>query len=301
VSGPDLRLLLVHAHPDDEVIQSGIVMARYADEGVGVTLITCTLGEEGEVLVPDLVHLAAAADDTLGTHRIGELAEAMAIIGVTDHRYLGGPGRYRDSGMILDENGRVAPRADIRPDSFWQTDLLTAATDLVGVIREVRPQVLVTENEYGSYGHPDHIKSHRVATYATALAAAPSFRRDLGDPWQVAKVYWSAWPESEFRAMVRADREAGNTESWGGIDPDGQMPPAVTPDERVTTTIHEPKVVGRKVAAMRAHRTQIAPDGDFFRDGQDEWATEHFVLAAGTAGPVGADGVREDDLFAGLR
>src|SRR4051812_15914268 len=133
---PDLRLLLVHAHPDDEVIQTGIVMARYAGEGAGVTLVTCTLGEEGEVLVPDLAHLAADRDDTLGTHRIGELAAAMKIIGVTDHRFLGGPGRYRDSGMM------GAPQND-RPDCFWAADLDEAASHLVAVIREIRPQVLV--------------------------------------------------------------------------------------------------------------------------------------------------------------
>ncbi|HEY9378499.1 MAG TPA: PIG-L family deacetylase, partial [Jiangellaceae bacterium] len=95
----DRRILLVHAHPDDEAIGNGATMARYAAEGAHVTLVTCTLGEEGEVLVPELAHLAADRDDTLGQHRIGELAAAMAELGVTDHRFLGGPGRYRDSGM----------------------------------------------------------------------------------------------------------------------------------------------------------------------------------------------------------
>jgi len=298
---PDLRLLLVHAHPDDEVIQTGIVMARYAGEGAGVTLVTCTLGEEGEVLVPDLAHLAADRDDTLGTHRIGELAAAMKIIGVTDHRFLGGPGRYRDSGMIFDESGHAAARAEIHPDSFWQADLLDAATDLVAIIREIRPQVLITEDQFGSYGHPDHVKSHRVAMYATALAAVPTFRRDLGEPWAIAKVYWTARPESEFRAMIRAAREAGDLESWGGVDPDGEMPIRVTPDALIAARIHEPGMVARKVGAMRAHRTQIEPDGDFFRGGDEGWATECFVLAAGVPGPPGPDGSTEDDLFAGVR
>ena len=298
---PDLRLLLVHAHPDDEVIQTGIVMARYADEGVGVTLVTCTLGEEGEVLVPDLAHLAAARDDTLGTHRIGELAAAMELIGVTDHRFLGGPGRYRDSGMIFDESGHAAARAEIHPESFWQADLLDAATDLVAIIRETRPQVLVTEDQFGSYGHPDHVKGHRVSMYAAALAGAPTFRRDLGEPWQIAKIYWTARPESEFRTRIRAAREAGDLESWGGVDPDGEMPIRVTPDALIAARIHEPTLVGRKVAAMRAHRTQIEPDGDFFRGGDEGWATECFVLAAGVPGPPGPDRNTEDDLFAGVR
>ena len=110
-------------------------MARYVAEGAHVTLLTCTRGEEGEVLVPELEHLAAARDDELGPHREGELAAAMAVLGVTDHRFLGGAGRWRDSGMM----GR---RRNDRPDCFWRADLLEAATELVAVVREVRPQVL---------------------------------------------------------------------------------------------------------------------------------------------------------------
>src|SRR5438067_12801430 len=110
---PDRRLLLVHAHPDDESINNGVTMARYVAEGAHVTLVTCTLGEEGEVIPPELAHLTADRDDTLGRHRIGELAAAMAQLGVSDHRFLGGPGRYRDSGMM------GVPQND-RPDCFWQ-------------------------------------------------------------------------------------------------------------------------------------------------------------------------------------
>ena len=128
------RLLLVHAHPDDETIGTGVTMARYVAERAEVTLVTCTLGEEGEILVPDLVHLAADAQDELGLHRQGELADAMSRLGVTDHRLLGGPGRFRDSGMI------GTPSND-RTDCFWRTDLLVAATELVSVIREVREEV----------------------------------------------------------------------------------------------------------------------------------------------------------------
>src|SRR5689334_5902673 len=176
----DRRLLLVHAHPDDESIGTGATMAKYVAEGAHVTLITCTLGEEGEVLVPELEHLAADQTDGLGTHRIGELAAAMEELGVTDHRFLGGPGKYRDTGMIYDESGNAAVPPDTRPDSIWQADLVAAANDLVSVIREIRPQVLVTYDQWGNYGHPDHIQAHRVATYAAALAAARSYREDLG-------------------------------------------------------------------------------------------------------------------------
>src|SRR3954447_15075941 len=138
----DRRLVLVHAHPDDETLDSGATMARYVADGVHVTLVTATLGEEGEILVPELAHLAADKEDGLGAHRITELADAMKILGVTDHRFLGGPGRYRDSGMM------GAP-TNANPLCFWQADLDTAATDLVAVLREVRPQVLVTYDDRG--------------------------------------------------------------------------------------------------------------------------------------------------------
>src|SRR5438445_9134466 len=108
------RLLLVHAHPDDETINNGVTMARYVAEGAHVTLVTCTLGEEGEVLVPELAHLAADQTDELGPHRINELAAAMKELGVTDHRFLGAPGKYRDTGMIYDENGHAAVPPETR-------------------------------------------------------------------------------------------------------------------------------------------------------------------------------------------
>src|ERR671928_2136605 len=181
----DRRLLLVHAHPDDETIGNGATMARYAAEGAQVTLVTCTLGEEGEVLVPELAHLAADKDDTLGQHRIGELAAAMEALGVRDHRFLGGPGRYRDSGMM------GLPTND-RPDCFWQAELDEAAGHLVRVIREIRPQVLVTYDDNGGYGHPDHIQAHRVAMRAVDLAAERGHRID--------KVYWNRVPRSVAEA-----------------------------------------------------------------------------------------------------
>src|SRR5438270_3850612 len=152
----DKRMLLVHAHPDDETIGSGATMAKYAAEGAHVALVTCTLGEEGEILVPGLVHLASDKEDALGGHRIGELAAAMKAVGVTDHRFLGGPGRWRDSGM-MGTPGNDDPRC------FWRADVDAAAADLSAVIREVRPQVMVSYDAEGGYGHPDHIQAHRVA------------------------------------------------------------------------------------------------------------------------------------------
>src|SRR3954469_22737097 len=149
-------MLLVHAQPDDETIGNGATMAKYAAEGAHVTLVTCTLGEEGEILVPELEHLAADKEDGLGAHRIGELADAMKALGVTDFRFLGGPGRWRDSGMMGE------PTND-RPDAFWQADIDEATGELVAIVREVRPQVIITYDANGAYGHPDHIRAHDVA------------------------------------------------------------------------------------------------------------------------------------------
>jgi N-acetyl-1-D-myo-inositol-2-amino-2-deoxy-alpha-D-glucopyranoside deacetylase len=298
---PDRRLLLVHAHPDDETINNGATMARYVDEGAHVTLITCTLGEEGEVLVPELADLAADKTDQLGKHRVGELAAAMDELGVTDHRFLGGEGKYRDTGMIYNDEGNADVPPQTRPDSFWQADLVAAANDLVPVIRELRPQVLVTYDEYGNYGHPDHIQAHRVATYAAALAAAPSYREDLGPAWDIAKIYWMAMSEETFRDSLRRLRAAGDTTTFEGMDPEGDYP-MVTPDRLIDCVIDGEGYVDRKMNAMKAHATQITVDGPFFalsnNNGHQIWGSEHYRLVKGTAAP-GPDG-QEHDLFAGL-
>jgi N-acetyl-1-D-myo-inositol-2-amino-2-deoxy-alpha-D-glucopyranoside deacetylase len=164
---PDRRLLLVHAHPDDESIGTGATMAKYAAEGARVTLVTCTLGELGEIIPPSLAHLADGDGTRLGDYRIGELDAACAALGVTDHRFLGGPGRWRDSGM-MGTPGNDDPRC------FWRADVDTAARLLLDVIAEVRAQVLVTYDANGFYGHPDHIQAHRVAWRAFELSAGLS-------------------------------------------------------------------------------------------------------------------------------
>jgi N-acetyl-1-D-myo-inositol-2-amino-2-deoxy-alpha-D-glucopyranoside deacetylase len=299
---PAQRLLLVHAHPDDESIGQGATMAKYAAEGRGVTLVTCTAGEMGEILVPELEHLAADRDDGLGEHRRGELAEAMRILGVTDHRFLGGFGHYRDSGMVWHEDGHAVVGPDVPANAFWLADLTEAADLLVEVIREVRPQVLVTYDQFGNYGHPDHIQAHRVAMYAALLAAVPSYRLDLGEPWEIAKIYWSAVSESRMRERLRSRRAAGNTDACGGIDPEGPLPMA-TPDHLLSAAVDAGDHVELKMDAMRAHRTQIEVDGPFFalsNNLQDRvWGVEYFRIAKGERGELGPDGL-ETDLFAGL-
>ncbi|CAI9409563.1 N-acetyl-1-D-myo-inositol-2-amino-2-deoxy-alpha-D-glucopyranoside deacetylase [Nocardioides sp. T2.26MG-1] len=299
----DQRLLLVHAHPDDESIGQGATMAKYAAEGRGVTLVTCTGGEMGEILVPELEHLAADQEDRLGEHRRGELAEAMKALGVTDHRYLGGFGTYRDSGMKWHDDGHAIPADDIHENAFWHADLTEAADHLVEVIREVRPQVLVTYDQFGGYGHPDHIQAHRVATYAAALAAVPTYRKDLGEGWDIPKIYWGAMSESRMRAGLRALRDAGDTTSFEGMDPDGPLPHFVTPDEDLAAVVDAQDYVDQKMAALKAHATQITADGPFFalsnNLGSVAWGVEFFRIAKGTRGELNEDGL-ETDLFAGL-
>src|SRR5690349_19930980 len=208
---PDHRLLLVHAHPDDESIGQGATMAKYVAEGRGVTLVTCTAGEMGEILVPELEQLATDRHDGLGEHRRGQLEVAMKELGVTDHRFLGGFGTYSDSRMAWHEDCPAIATDEMHDNAFWNADLTEAAARLVEVIREVRPQVLVTYDEFGGYGHPDHIQAHRVATYAASLAAVPSYRRDLGEAHDIAKVYWCAMSESRLRDGLRRLRDAGDT------------------------------------------------------------------------------------------
>ncbi|MGY1689468.1 N-acetyl-1-D-myo-inositol-2-amino-2-deoxy-alpha-D-glucopyranoside deacetylase [Geodermatophilus sp. SYSU D01105] len=291
----DRRLLLVHAHPDDETINNGATMARYVAEGAAVTLLTCTLGEEGEVLVPELELLAADHADQLGGYRISELRAAMEALGVTDWRFLGGPGRYRDSGMM-------GTPANDKPRAFWRADLAEAVAYAVAVVREVRPQVVVTYDENGGYGHPDHIQAHRVAMGAVDAAADPAYRPDLGEPWQVAKVYWCCMPRSVLREGIEAMRALGEASPFDDLGDVEEVPFAV-PDEQVAAAVDGRAYAAQKDAAMRAHPTQITVDGPFFalsnNLGQEVLGTEYYRLVRGERGPVGPDG-REDDLFAGL-
>lgn len=289
---PARRLLLVHAHPDDESINNGATMAAYAADGALVTLVTCTLGEEGEVIPADLAHLAADRDDRLGAHRVGELAAAMKELGVTDHRFLGGPGRFRDSGMMGAEQNR-------RAGAFWNTDVDDAAPYLVEVIRTVRPQVLVTYDDNGGYGHPDHIQAHRVAMRAAELAADAAYRPDLGEQHTIAKVYWNRVPRSAAEEGFARLRASGV--SFPGIAEVSDIP-GVVEDERITAEIDGTPYAAAKAAAMRAHLTQIAVDGPFFalsNDlGQPLFAKEYYELVRGESGAPA--GEREHDLFAGL-
>ncbi len=278
------RILLVHAHPDDETINNGATMALYADLGAQVTLVTCTRGEEGEILVPELSHLGSDAQDQLGEHREIELANAMKELGISDYRFLGAPTtKFRDSGMMgTDPNNR--------PDVFWQADLDSAAKILVEVIEEIKPHILITYDEIGGYGHPDHIKAHLVAMRASELSK-----------WQIQKIYWNTIPKSVLAEGISKMKEIGS--DFFGAETVDDLPFAKD-DEFVTTLIDGVKYVDAKLAAMKAHETQISVDGPFFalsnNLGLQIWGDEYYTLVRGKKSePFDALG-RETDLTSGI-
>jgi N-acetyl-1-D-myo-inositol-2-amino-2-deoxy-alpha-D-glucopyranoside deacetylase len=279
------RILFVHAHPDDEAIGTGATMARHAAAGDHVTLVTCTLGEEGEIHVPALAALAADQADQLGGYRIGELDRACAALGVRDHRFLGGAGRFRDSGMMgLPTNEH--------PRAFWGADLDTAAGYLVDIFREVRPQVVVTYDDNGFYGHPDHIQAHRVTMRAVALAgdAAP------------AKVYWTAVPLSVIEAGMKEFGESSDN-PFADITEAADLPFG-TPDEQIAARVDAHEYAEAKIAAMRAHATQIPATSWLFsvasNFGAEFMGVEYYQLGWGAKGPGTGRYGWEGDLFAGL-
>ena len=278
------RMLLVHAHPDDETINNGATMAMYAALGAEVTLITCTRGEEGEVLIPELAHLAANQSDALGPHREIELADAMRALGVSDHRFLGTDSlKFRDSGMM-------GTQPNNRPDVFWQAQVESAADLLVTVIDEIKPHVLITYDEFGGYGHPDHIQAHRVAMRASEKSE-----------WQIPKIYWNVMPKSVIQSGIDAMKKVGS--DFMGVESADELPFAKD-DSFVHALIDGNKYVDKKMDAMRAHATQISVDGPFFalsdNVGLQIWGNEYYTLVRGAkAEPIDEQG-RETDLFAGI-
>lgn len=279
--------MFVHAHPDDESIGTGATMARYVAEGAHVTLITCTLGEEGEIHVPALAQLEVTHADQLGGFRITELAAACAALGVTDHRFLGGAGRFRDSGMM-------GTPANEKPRCFWRADLDEAAKVLLEVVDEIRPQVMVTYDPNGFYGHPDHIQAHRVTTRAAEMATEAGFGP--------AKVYWTAMPRSVVAAGMDAFAESSENPFEGATSVD-DIPFAI-PDEQIAARVDAHGWYRKKLAALAAHATQIPPTSWLFsmagNFGAEFMGVEYFTLAVGEKGPGDGPNGWESDLFAGI-
>ena len=294
---PAKRLLLVHAHPDDETINNGATMAAYAAAGVGVTLVTCTRGEEGEVLVPALEHLAATRENALGPYREIELADAMKALGVSDHLFLGAPERkYRDSGMM-----GTPPNEN--PECFWRAELDEAASRLVTIIRERKPQVLITYDEFGGYGHPDHIKAHQIAMRASELAADPTF--GSGESWEISKIYWSVIPRSALHGSLTSSNIFIKflIRFFNYVPSQWLALPFVKADGVVTTKFDGEKYLEQKLAALNAHKTQLIIHGNLFKFSKrlatKISGTEYYIRVKGdAAAPYDKNG-RELDLFAG--
>lgn len=277
----DRRLLLVHAHPDDESTATGATISRYCAEGVDVGVVTCTSGELGDVVADDLAGLRADPD-ALGEHRRGEIRAALAEYGEVRLDWLGGPGRWRDSGMA-GTDGNTAP------GSFAAADPAEVARVMVELLRERRPHVVVTYDDHGGYGHPDHIAANRAVMDAIGPAADPSFAPELGEAWSVPKVYWTTLPSSTVQRM----REAGVT----------GFAPHTVPDEQLTAVLDGRAHHEVKLAALRHYRSQVdVDDGGFFSGlvSRPEFAVEHYLLVHGTRGPGEDELGRETDLFAGL-
>jgi N-acetyl-1-D-myo-inositol-2-amino-2-deoxy-alpha-D-glucopyranoside deacetylase len=286
-----LTLMTVHAHPDDEAIGTGGILARYAAEGVQTVLVTCTRGEVGEIVDPTV-----ARPDNLTEVREVELRAACAILRVSALHYLG----YRDSGMA------GTPDND-DPRCFWRADLDEATGRLVALVRRHRPQVLVTYDANGFYGHPDHIQAHRVTVAAYEAAGDPTRYPEQGlAPWAPQKLYYTAVPHSGIRSLGQRLRELG-IESPLPEDP-AEMPWG-TPDEEVTTAVDTRAYAAAKREALAVHRSQVGAENFFLKLPPGVWTeimgVEFFSRAACRV-PLpplagGADATREDDLFSGLR
>jgi mycothiol S-conjugate amidase len=279
-------LLTVHAHPDDESSKGPATVARYHDEGVHTVLVCCTGGEEGEILNPAVV---LGQGETLGERRAGELANAAAIIGYDEVRYLD----YRDSGMPDSE-------ANARSDAFWNAPFDQAVGRLVGIIRESRPQVIVAyPDEQTEYPHPDHIRAHEIALAAYEASGDPEKFPEMGEPYAVAKLYYTVWPALRMQKLHETYLDLGLESPY-----DEQFLERLSRrrEEHFTTTIAVDGYGHIRDAALKAHETQIDPTSPWWFGLPDEvrhqvHLFDHYNLARSRVGPLELE---ETDLFSGL-
>lgn len=307
--------MAVHAHPDDETIGTGGVMAKAAAAGHRVVLVTCTRGELGEIVVPEMD--TPENHRRLGEIRAGELEAAMAALGEETWENLG----YRDSGM-MGTPGNHDPR------SLWQADLDEAIRRLVWLVRVHRPDVMTHYNDFGGYGHPDHIRAHQVAVGAFYRAGDPEWypaqvapehggsgpSADEGglEPWAPAKLYEQAISRSRREAMAARAEESGAA-SWWSRPTEGSpeelarwddfMRRSTVDDAEITTRVDVRAQADQRWAALLAHRTQISvTESPLMALGKEAlaelWGEETFILRASRI-PLGSD-LPERDLFAGL-
>jgi N-acetyl-1-D-myo-inositol-2-amino-2-deoxy-alpha-D-glucopyranoside deacetylase len=289
------RLLFVHAHPDDETLTTGATIAHYAARGARVQVVTCTLGEEGEVIGDRWTMLAVDHADQLGGYRVGELTAALRTLGADGPTFLGGAGRWRDSGMV----GTPARHRQ----RFIDADDRETVGALVATIRELRPHVVVTYDPQGGYGHPDHIHTHLVTTAAVAAAGTDDYP---GRPWSVPKFYWTVTAASAvregWRALAPTDLPAGSVLPPGD---GGDFAGLGYPDDEIDAVIDARDTLPAKVAALSAHPTQITvgPTGRACALSNNIalpiLGSEYYILIAGAAGKRDERGW-ETDLLAGL-
>jgi N-acetyl-1-D-myo-inositol-2-amino-2-deoxy-alpha-D-glucopyranoside deacetylase len=291
--GETPRMLFVHAHPDDESLNNGATIAHYAARGAQVHVVTCTLGEEGEVIGDRWAELAVDHADQLGGFRVGELTEALRALGISAPIYLGGAGRWRDSGM--------PGTATRRRQRFIDADEREAVGALVAIIREQRPHVVVTYDPMGGYGHPDHVQTHTVTTAAVAAAGTADYP---GEPWTVPKLYWTVLARSAFKTAYDALDGDDLRREWR-MPPLEELPFGYS-DEDIDAVVEAgPEACAAKAAALAAHATQVivGPTGRVCALSNNLampiLGHEHYVLAVGSAGDRDERGW-ETDLLAGL-
>lgn len=291
-----LRLLAVHAHPDDEASKGSAMMASYVASGVEVMVATCTGGERGDIQNPALVGDPHAARDMGGARRL-EMAKAAKILGIK-HQWLG----FTDSGLPEGD-----PLPDLPANCFALKPLEIAAAPLVRLVRRFRPHVIISYDENGGYPHPDHIMAHKVTVEAFHAAGDPEKYPGTGPAWEPSKLYYDlAFNPQRFRALHYALEEAGlaspyaeRLAAWLEADTEGHTPPVSK--HPTTTQIDCGDYFETRDDALRAHATQVDPDGFFFAVSapmqRKVWPWEDYSLIESRVPTTEP----ENDLFAGLR
>jgi mycothiol S-conjugate amidase len=293
VSQSQVRLMAVHAHPDDESSKGAATMARYVREGAQVLVATMTGGERGDILNPAMDRPEIKAD--LAGVRQTEMARAREILGV-QQRFLG----FVDSGLPEGD-----PKPPLPPGCFALMDVAEAAEPLVRAIREFRPQVILTYDENGGYPHPDHIMTHQVTVAAFEAAADPDAYPDAGEPWQPLKLYYFvSFHAAKFIALheelIRRGLESPYAKIFEERMARRKERGEDTPELEITTKVPCGDFFEIRDQALKAHATQIDPDGFWFRCPMDvqraAWPTEDYHLARSVVDSE----LPEDDLFAGV-
>ena len=283
---PELRLLAVHAHPDDETITMGGLLAQCSDRGIATCLICCTDGKVATIFDPEYAANEAEIRPRLKQIREGELRQACAILGISELHFL----EYGDSGMAGTESNDA-------PGAFWRVDMDEAVRRVVAHIRRFRPHVVVTYDGNGGYGHPDHIQAHRVTLLAME-AAYHALYPELGPSWRVSKLYYTAFPRSEAKRVAAMATAAGMKPPFGDADPDSLE--FITPDDWVTTAVECRDQLSRKRDALRAHRSQLTEDFALLSVPEEllreHFSKEYFQLVLSRVSTT----TPETDVFAGL-